>query len=138
ARWLFGAMAAIFAYTTVANVVERPEGIKIAFFFIVAIVVTSAFSRALRSLEIRLRTVTLDAAARRFILDMAPRGVRVIAHRPDKRTEEEYDRKEEQAREDHSLDQGEPVVFLEVAQGDASEFTGHLEVQGAEIGRHLL
>jgi hypothetical protein len=137
-RWLFGAMAAIFAYTTVANVVERPEGIKIASFFIVAIVFTSTVSRAVRSLEIRLRTVSLDPEARRYILDMVPRGVRVIAHRPDKKTVEEYDRKEKQAREDHSLDQGEPIVFLEVSQGDASDFTGDLQVEGVEIGRHRL
>jgi len=135
-RWTYGAMAAIFAYTTVTNVVERPEGIKIATFFIVGIVVVSSLSRALRSLEIRLRTVALDEAAKRYLMEMVPRGVRVIAHRPDKGTIGEYDTKEKQAREDHSLDQGEPVVFLEVAQGDASEFVGDLEVQGHEVGRH--
>src|SRR3954468_10651329 len=58
-QWLFGAMAVVFAYTTVTNIVERPEGIKIASLFIVAIVLTSALSRAVRSLEIRLRTVHL-------------------------------------------------------------------------------
>ena len=52
--------------------------------------------------------------------------MRVIAHRPDKRTVEEYDSKERQAREDHSLDKGEPIVFLEVKQGDASDFAGDL------------
>jgi hypothetical protein len=137
-QWVFGTMAFIFAYTTVANVVERPEGIKIASFFIVAIIVTSAFSRAVRSLEIRLNTVNLDPVARQYILEMVPRGVRVIAHRPDKKTIEEYDRKEQQAREDHSLDQGEPIIFLEVSQGDASDFTGDLEVEGVEVGRHRL
>jgi hypothetical protein len=135
-RWIYGTMAAIFAYTTVTNVVERPEGIKIATFFIVGIVLVSSLSRALRSLEIRLRTVQLDAPAKRYVMDMVPRGVRVIAHRPDKRTIEEYDTKERQAREDHSLDQGEPIVFLEVAQGDASEFVGDLQVEGHAVGRH--
>ena len=135
-RWIYGTMAAIFAYTTVTNVVERPEGIKIASFFIVGIVLVSSLSRALRSLEIRLRSVNLDAPARRYIADMVPRGVRIIAHRPDKGTVEEYDSKEKQAREDHSLDQGEPIVFLEVAQGDASAFVGDLEVEGHEVGRH--
>ena len=33
---------------------------------------------------------------------------------------------------------GEPLLFLEVSQGDASEFTGDLEVCGAEVGRHRL
>ena len=85
-QWVFGAMALIFAYTTVANIVERPEGIKIASFFIVAIVLTSAVSRALRSLEIRLRTVNLDPAARRYILEMVPR--RRAHHRPSARQED--------------------------------------------------
>ncbi len=135
-RWIYGTMAVIFAYTTVTNVVERPEGIKIASFFIVGIVLVSSLSRALRSLEIRLRSVNLDPPARRYITDMVPRGVRIIAHRPDKRTVEEYDSKEKQAREDHSLDQGEPIVFLEVGQGDASEFVGDLQVEGHEVGPH--
>jgi hypothetical protein len=135
-RWLYGTMAAIFAYTTVTNVVERPEGLKIASFFIVGIVLVSSLSRALRSLEIRLRTVQLDPPAQRYVMDMVPRGVRVIAHRPDRHTVEEYDKKEKQAREDHSLDQGEPIVFLEVTQGDASEFVGDLAVEGHEVGPH--
>jgi len=137
-RWLYGTMTAIFAYTTVANVIERPEGIKIASFFIVAIVATSLLSRTIRSLEIRVRTVRLDPAAEAYVREVVPHGIRIIAHRPHKRTEEEYDRKEKQAREDHSLDQGEPLLFLEVSQGDASEFTDDLEVCGAEVGRHRL
>jgi hypothetical protein len=64
--------------------------------------------------------------------------VRIIAHRPDKHTVEEYDKKELQARDDHSLDQGEPVVFLEVGPADASDFTGELHVDGAEVGRHRI
>ena len=51
---------------------------------------------------------------------------------------EEAEKREQQAREDHSLDSGEPIVFLEVSQGDASDFTGDLQVEGAEIGRHRL
>ena len=63
-------------------------------------------------------------------------GMRLIAHRPDKRNEDEYDKKEQQARDDHSLDKGEPVLFLEVLQGDASDFTEDLQVRGAQVGRH--
>ena len=33
-RWLYLPMATIFAYTTILNIFERPEGIKIASFFI--------------------------------------------------------------------------------------------------------
>ena len=45
----------IFVYTTVVNVIERPDGVKIAAFFIAAIVVTSLVSRA----------CAVDRAARR-------------------------------------------------------------------------
>src|SRR5262245_2313985 len=44
----FGAITLVLAYTTVANVIERPDGVKIASFFIVAIVVTSLLSRVSR------------------------------------------------------------------------------------------
>ena len=47
--WLtsaFAVIALVFAYTLVANVIERPDGIKIASFFIAAIVIVSLISRA--------------------------------------------------------------------------------------------
>src|SRR6185503_7646721 len=43
----------IFAYTTIQNIHERPEGIKIASFFILTIVVTSLVSRVWRTTELR-------------------------------------------------------------------------------------
>ena len=48
-RWPFLLIALVFCYTTVLNIYERPEGIKISFFFIASIVVTSLVSRAMRS-----------------------------------------------------------------------------------------
>ena len=44
-RNLWLAMTVIFTYTTFANIVERLEGIKIASFFIMSIIVTSMISR---------------------------------------------------------------------------------------------
>jgi hypothetical protein len=135
-RWLYLFMTAVFAYTTAANIVERPEGIKIASFFIVAIVFSSLLSRALRATEVRISSVRLSATARAFVDEIAPHPVRIIAHRPDKRAEQEYDVKERQAREDHSLGDGEPVIFLEVGHGDASEFKNDLLVRGLRVGPH--
>ncbi|HLA77051.1 MAG TPA: amino acid transporter [Vicinamibacteria bacterium] len=139
-RWrlLYLAMTFIFAYTTVVNIVERPEGIKIASFFILAIIASSLLSRTIRSTELRIRSVRLSTNAQTFLEEMGREPVRLIAHRPDKRTEEEYDRKEAQAREDHSLNDGEPVVFLEVYQGDASDFAEDLYVRGVRVGRHQI
>jgi len=132
--WL--AMTCIFAYTTFANIVERPEGIKIASFFILAIIVSSMVSRAIRSIELRIDTVRLDESAQAVVDEVSPEVIRIIAHRPDSREVHEYDEKEKQAREDHSLDRGERLIFLEVDQGDVSEFQGDLEVRGERVGRH--
>jgi hypothetical protein len=139
-RWgaAYWAMTALFVYTTVANVFERPEGVRIASLFIAGIVGGSLVSRAFRSTELRIRAVHLDETARRFVEEDAASGVRLIAHRPDKRTVAEYERKEVQARQDHGLDRGEPLVFLEVDQGDASAFGAELEVRGHRVGRHRI
>jgi hypothetical protein len=135
--WLL--MTLVFAYTFVLNVHERPEGIKIASFFTAAIVITSLSSRVIRSTELRVGGVRLSAKAEAFMDELATTGVRIIAHRPDKRTVQEYDKKERQAREDHSLDHGEPLMFLEVMQGDASEFKDDaLDVRAFEVGRHRI
>jgi len=136
ARWLYLPMSAVFVYTTVVNVIERPEGIKIGAFFILAIVGTSVVSRAMRSTELRINAVNFGPKATEFLAAMAPHPVRLIAHRPNRRTLDEYDRKDIRAREDHSLNSGEPVIFLEVLQGDASAFAGDLEVRGVRVGRH--
>jgi hypothetical protein len=137
-RWLFWMMTLVFGYTLAANVYERPDGVKIASFFIVTMIVASMLSRAIRSTELRITSVEMSPQAGAFVDEIAPHDVRIIAHRPDKRTEEEYDKKERQAREDHSLDQGEPVLFLEVSQGDASEFREEIYVRGVLVGRHRI
>jgi hypothetical protein len=101
-------------------------------------VTASMSSRAIRSTELRITSVELSPNARAFVGEVQGDSVRIIAHRPDKRTEQEYDKKEQQARDDHSLDQGEPVLFLEVGQGDASEFRDEIYVRGVRVGRHRI
>src|SRR5690349_14496669 len=56
----FGVIAAIFVYTTALNIAERPDGVKIATFFIGAIIATSFASRIWRSTELRVEGVQLD------------------------------------------------------------------------------
>jgi hypothetical protein len=84
--------------------------------------------------------VELNDRATAFIEEVqrTDHPVRIVAHRPDKRTAEEYDKKERQARDDHSLDAGEPLVFIEVSQGDASDFSEELHVRAVEVGRHRI
>jgi hypothetical protein len=137
-RWIFRAMAGVFIYTTAVNIREQPSGLHIASLFVLGIVGTSIVSRAMRSTELRIGEVNLSPKAVEFLSSFAPHPVRIIAHRPDKRTMEEYDRKERQAREDHSLNSGESVVFLEMVQGDASAFEEDIDVRGVKIGPHRI
>ncbi len=130
----YGVIAVIFLYTTLVNMAERPEGLKIASIFIATIIFTSMVSRVLRSTELRVRGVEPDASAAHFI-DAAARfgAIRIIANRPDKGNREEYEHKLNEARDSHHLAPDEPVLFLEVRPGDASEFSEVLRVEGAEV-----
>ena len=129
-------LTAVFAYTTVINIAERPEGIKIAWTFIVGIVVSSLVSRVLRSTELRVQAVEADGVARRFIAEASATPVRIIANRPDSGLPEEYEHKLREAMESHHLPPEETVLFVEVRPGDVSEFSGVLRVSGAQVDRH--
>jgi hypothetical protein len=133
----FGLIALVFAYTTVANVIERPDGVKIAAFFIAAIVVVSLLSRIWRTTELRVGKITLDATAKRFI-DEAAQGqtLRIVANEPRRCDDSEYVRREREQREDNGIPPTEKVVFLEIYVPDGSEFSADLNVHGVEVGPH--
>jgi len=57
----------VFVYTTLVNVIERPDGVKIAAFFITAIIVSSFISRVWRTTELRVEKITFDSEAECFI-----------------------------------------------------------------------
>jgi hypothetical protein len=138
-RLAFGTITLIFAYTTVVNVFERPDGVKIAAWFIVTIIVTSLTSRVLRSTELRISAVEPDEMAHAFIREMGAVPVRIIANRPDTGLRDEYEYKLKEARESHHLPLNERVLFLEVQPGDVSEFRGALRVEGVNVdGYHVL
>jgi hypothetical protein len=133
--WAFAVIALVFAYTTVVNVAERPDGLKIASFFIGAIVVVSLISRAARSTELRTAAVEFDETAERWLGEASRRGtVRFIANHPDERNTREYLLKERSEREASHIPLGDPIVFLEVTVRDASEFAAPVRVSGEEIG----
>ncbi len=135
----YGTIAAIFLYTTFVNMAERPEGLKIASIFIATIICTSLVSRVLRSTELRVRGVEPDDTAAAFIETAARFGaIRIIANRPDKGDRAEYEHKLSEARDSHHLAKDQPVLFLEVRPGDASEFSEVLRVQGAEVGGYRI
>jgi hypothetical protein len=123
----------VFAYTTVVNVIERPDGVRIASFFVAAIVVTSLVSRVSRATELRVTEVRMDETAWRFIEEAAARDeIRIIANEPDERDEREYTEKERQQREANHIPPDDPVLFLEVTVLDPSEFASVLHVTGEE------
>jgi len=136
-RWaVFIAITLVFAYTTITNVFERPEGIKIASLFILTIIAMSLVSRALRSTELRVHGIMPDALATSFIesIDTRGEGVRIIANRPGSGLPEEYEGKLQEARQTHHLTEDDPVLFLEVRPGDASNFSEFLKIEGKQVG----
>ncbi|HJQ30920.1 MAG TPA: hypothetical protein VJ866_02000 [Pyrinomonadaceae bacterium] len=135
-RWIpFLLIALVFLYTTVQNVHERPEGIKIASFFILTIIVTSFMSRVWRTTELRVESVELDETAREFIQDLIDKNcqIRIVANRRDTGDANEYRFKEREKRVDNHIPTRDPVIFFEVTPGDASEFTGALHVRGVDV-----
>jgi hypothetical protein len=129
----FLVISLVFAYTTIQNIHERPEGIKIASFFILTIVLTSLISRVWRSTELRVERVELDDAARDFVRAAARGTVRIIANRRDQGDAKEYEIKENEKRTDNHIPPGESVLFFEVTPGDASEFSGILKIYGERV-----
>ncbi|WP_329214717.1 amino acid transporter [Streptomyces sp. NBC_01485] len=127
----FGAITAVFAYTLVANVIERPDGIRIAGIFIFAILVTSFGSRVHRAFELRAAEVTFDEAAARFVDEAAHRGpLQLIANEPREHSTRAYRAKEGEQREHTPIPGGGPVLFLEVLLRDSSDFTADIAVHG--------
>jgi len=133
-RALFAGITAVFIYTTIANIVERPEGIKIAAWFIAGIVGASLFSRVMRSTELRAQGVTYDDFAEVFIRAAAGQPVRIIANRPDTGQASEYAAKLREATGTHHLPPDARVIFIEIHPGDASDFADVLHVRGKQVG----
>ncbi|MEU8759235.1 amino acid transporter [Streptomyces sp. NPDC048659] len=126
----FAVISAVFLYTTVVNVIERPDGVKIGACFIAGIILISLLSRLGRAFELRVTHVELDDLAERFIKDIASRTPRFVANEPDRRDQAEYRDKIEQIRADNDLSAGEDFVFVEVTITDPSEFEAGLTVRG--------
>lgn len=133
----FMVVTAILLYTTGANIVERPDGIQIASFFICTILAISLCSRIARSLELRIKDVSLDTTAASFILSNSDKPLRIIAHRPGGAS---YAAKMAELKETHGLNMScDHVIFLEVSALDPSEFEDEvLDVSGVKIGEYKI
>jgi len=128
----------VFGYTTVVNIAERPEGLKIASIFIVGIVISSLVSRVMRSTELRVHGVDPDELAQAFIKEASEKTVRIIANRPDRGDAAEYEHKLKEASESHHLPPDERPLFVEVRPGDVSAFSDQLRITGVDVDGHLV
>ena len=129
----FAIVALVFLYTTVANVIERPDGIRIAALFILGILVISIVSRIQRSLQLRANSVEFDQAAMDFLLQDAALGhIRVIANEPDDGSAKEYKQKNSDERRFSHIPQKSKIIFLEVHHADSSDFEEDLLVRGID------
>jgi len=135
-RWPFMLIAIIFVYTTALNIGERPEGIKIASFFITAIILVSLVSRAVRSTELRITGIRFDPEAEALIDDSSGQAIRVVARSFQPGLRNGWDAADAEIRYLHNLDSHVPLVFFEVDRSDASEFEDRLTVHGRKIGEH--
>ncbi len=133
--WIgFAVLTLIFIYTTVVGMIEQPSGIKIASFFIFAIIATSFISRAMRSTELRIDKIELDDAARAFIDELNDEGeIRVVTNRRETGDMTEYRFKEHEKRVDNHIPSSDQIIFYEIETGDASEFKGKLFIRGIDV-----
>jgi hypothetical protein len=134
----FAIITLVFIYTTIVNIIERPEGIRIATFFIVTIIFTSLISRVWRSTELRVERVEIDEIADRFITEQSQGTIRLIANRLNEGDVQEYFLKENEVREDNHIPPSNPILFLEVLVSDASEFANIIRVKGVEVGGYRI
>ena len=138
AKWAFLIISLVFGYTTITNIVERPDGIKIATFFIFGIVLASFISRAMRTTEIRIEKIQFDETAERFIRELAEGDLRIVTNRREGGEIEEYRFKEHEKRIDNHIPSSDPVLFYEIDVSDASEFTGQIKVSGVDVGGYKI
>jgi len=132
--WLaYMAITLVFFYTTIVNMIEQPDGIKIASLFIFCIILASFVSRALRTTEIRIDEIVLDEKAQEFLDEFGDEDLRIVTNRRETGDVSEYRFKEHEKRVDNHIPSTSPVVFLEVELGDASEFKGKLKIRGVDI-----
>lgn len=136
--WPYLLISLVFVYTTLANVIEKPDGLKIAIWFILAIIFSSLISRFYRSKELRFQGFQYVDETSHFLWDSMKHleFPVLVPHRPGSRS---LVQKEEIIRQEHRLAPDVPIVFIEAVLGDASDFyqTPLLEVKHEE-GRFIL
>jgi hypothetical protein len=134
ARCALGFVSLIFIYTTLVNIYERPEGLKISCMFIFTMIVMSLVSRAFRSTELRITGIELDPAAQAMLAESVGKTIRLIAWNPHNTQRKDRDQAESDLRDLHGLQSEEHIYFMEVERGNTSDFNERLYIQGLREG----
>jgi hypothetical protein len=129
-RFILGFLSLIFIYTTLINIWERPEGLKISCIFIFTIILMSLVSRAMRSTELRITGIELDDQSKALIGDARNHTVRIVAWNPRNSSSKNCDEAGLKLRHLHGISPDDLIFFFEVERGDTSDFTDILHVQG--------
>jgi hypothetical protein len=137
--WPFALITAVFIYTTVVNEVEKGfQGLMISLCFILAILVTSFWSRWSRSRELRFAGFKLPDPETRLMWDTIRHLelTMLVPHRPGRRS---LANKEAQIRREHRIPRDLIIVFVEVELADASDFVNEPVLHIAqEEGRYVM
>lgn len=137
ARAALGLVCLIFIYTTLVNIYERPEGLKISCIFIFTMTFTSLVSRTVRSTELRITGVELDPQAQAFATEGARKTIHLIAWKPGNSSKDREQAKAE-LRHNYGLLPDSLIYFVEVERGDTSDFTEFLQVYGLQDGSNQI
>jgi hypothetical protein len=137
ARAALGLVCLIFIYTTLVNIYERPEGLKISCIFIFTMTFTSLVSRTFRSTELRITGVELDPQAQAFATESAHKTIHLIAWKPGNSSKDREQAKAE-LRQNYGLLPDSLIYFVEVERGDTSDFTEFLQVYGLRDGSNQI
>ena len=127
----FALISLVFVYTTVVNVVERPDGVKIGGFFIAAIVIRVDPVATVA----RLRAAHHRRGLRRDLATV-PARLRPAQHPPGRqrtghaRPAASTPTKLKQIIDDNDLPDAGDIIFVEVTITDPSDFEGVIEVRG--------
>jgi hypothetical protein len=135
--WGYSLIGVLFLYTTVTVIIERPGGIQIASFFILAVLVSSIWSRTVRSTEMRFTGFRYKNDESHFLWD-SMRHLEfpiLVPHRPGGRDLAE---KEASIRREHHFTKDDPIVFIEVERGDVSEFYQSPELEVTQEGGRII
>jgi hypothetical protein len=123
----FWIVSAVFTYTLIDNVIERPDGVIISSVFIAAVMIFSLLSRYRRSTELRVSSVSfIDDASRKLWHSIVGKKVNLVPVRTS--TEASCARKTERIRKYYTVEG--PLAFVHVRLLDnRSEFASPLQLR---------